>query len=452
MTNKIGIIIQREFLTRVRKRSFIVMSVLGPFLFAAIAILPMYFATMEDKDVKVIAVADSSHIFTGKIPETQTLKFSYLENADISELKKNFREKGYWGILYISHIITYTPSAVELISYSQPGISVKMHIQNALEREIEHQKLLAHNIENLDEILKSVKTNISLRTIKLEEGGKSKESYTELYMIVGYISGFLIYFFIFLFGSQVMRGVIEEKTNRIVEVIVSSVKPFELMMGKIIGIAGVGLLQFLIWVVLTLGLITGAQQSLAPQLSQSITEKTLSQDVMNKSNNPVVKEQITPNDKTAKYEDIFKSIKSVNFGIMIGTFLFYFLGGYLLYASLFAAIGSAVDNEADTQQFMLPVTIPLILAIVVMTNTINNPESQLSFWFSIIPLTSPIIMMVRIPFGVPWWQVELSAGLLIATFIATTWLAGKIYRTGILMYGKKVSYAELLKWIRYKGK
>jgi ABC-2 type transport system permease protein len=429
------------------------MSILGPFLFAAIAILPMYFATLNDNDVKVIAVADSSHIFTGRIPETQTLKFKYLKFADISDLKKNFRAKGYWGILFISHTITYSPDAVELISYSQPGISVKMHIQNALEKEIEHQKLLAHNIPNIDDILQSIRTTINLRTIKLEEGGKSKESYTELYMIVGYISGFLIYLFIFLFGSQVMRGVIEEKANRIVEVIISSVKPFELMMGKIIGIAGVGLLQFIIWVTLTLGLITSAQQVLAPQLSKSATEKALSQDVMSKTTISVntMKAVQATSDNTAKYEDLFKSIKSVNFGIMIGSFLFYFIGGYLLYASLFAAIGSAVDNESDTQQFMLPVTIPLIMAMVVMVNTINNPDSSLSFWFSIIPLTSPIIMMVRIPFGVPYWQIELSAGILIASFIFTTWLAGKIYRTGILMYGKKVSYSELWKWIRYKG-
>ncbi len=429
------------------------MSILGPFLFAAIAILPMYFATLNDNEVKVIAVADSSHIFTGRIPETQTLKFKYLKYADISDLKKNFRAKGYWGILFISHTITYSPDAAELISYSQPGISVKMHIQNAIEKEIEHQKLLAHNIANIDDILQSIRTTINLRTIKLEEGGKSKESYTELYMIVGYISGFLIYLFIFLFGSQVMRGVIEEKTNRIVEVIVSSVKPFELMMGKIIGIAGVGLLQFVIWVTLTLGLIASAQQVLAPQLSKSVTEKALSQDIMSKSNisvNTMKAVQVT-SDNTAKYEDLFKSIKSVNFGIMIGSFLFYFIGGYLLYASLFAAIGSAVDNESDTQQFMLPVTIPLILAMVIMVNTINNPDSSLSFWFSIIPFTSPIIMMVRIPFGVPYWQIELSAGILIASFIFTTWLAGKIYRTGILMYGKKVSYTELWKWIRYKG-
>lgn len=449
--NKIAIIIKREFFTRVRKKSFILMSILGPFLFAAILVVPMWFATMEDKEVKVIAVADSSHIFTGKIPETPTLKFHYLENADISNIRKDFQDQGYWGILYISSIITYTPNAVELISYSQPNLSMKLHIQNALEKEVERQKLLSHNIPDIEEILQSVKTSINLRTIKLEESGKAKESYMELSMIVGYISGFLIYFFIFLFGAQVMRGVVEEKTNRIVEVIVSSVKPFELMLGKIIGIAGVGLLQFAVWIILTFGILSVAQKTLSPQSGKNLIEQTLAQDIMNSPKQATQIKTPIPDDNTAKYNDIFNAIKNVNFGVLIGCFIFFFLGGYLLYASLFAAIGSAVDTDTDTQQFMLPVTIPLILAIYVMINTINNPENSLSFWFSIIPLTSPVVMMVRIPFGVPYWEVGLSCFLLIAAFIGAVWLAGKIYRTGILIYGKKITYSEIWKWIKYKN-
>ena len=449
--NKILIIIQREYFTRIQKKSFLIMSILGPFLFAAMIILPVWFTSIEDKEIKVIAVADSSHSFIGKIPETQTLKFSYLESANITELKKNFQNKGYWGILYISQIVAVAPNAVELISYSQPTLSMKLHIENALNKELEHQKLMSHNIPAIEEILKSIKSNISLHTIKLEEGGKSKESFTELAMIVGYVGGFLIYLFIFLFGTQVMRGVIEEKTNRIVEVIVSSVKPFELMLGKIFGIAGVGLTQFIIWIVLTLGIVGVSQQSLAPQLSKNPTDKALAQDIMKVQKSAPQVQAPVMDDKAAKMEDIFKAIRTINFGVIIGMFIFYFLGGYLLYASLFAAIGSAADNDTDTQQFMLPVTIPLILAIYVMISTINNPESQLSFWFSIIPLTSPVVMMVRIPFGVPYWEVILSASLLIATFVGTTWMASKIYRTGILMYGKKVTYGELWKWIKYKN-
>lgn len=452
--NKIAIIIQREFQTRIRKKSFIVMSILGPFLFAAMIILPMYFATLEDKDVKLIAVVDSSHVFENKIPDSPNLKFKYFTNTDIAKIKKTFKDDGYWGVLYISHVITYVPNAVFLYSYSQPSIGIKIHIEDAIEKEVEHLKLLSNNIENIEKIVASAKTDISLRTVKLEEGGKAKEGFTEVAMVVGYASGILIYFFIFLFGAQVMRGVIEEKSNRIVEVIISSVKPFELMMGKIIGIAGVALLQFVVWIVLTVTLITAGQQTFFPEIGKTATEKAISQDIMNTAgNNTPVATQIQPvkDEKTVKAEKFMEELGKVNFIYVLCSFLFYFIGGYLLYAALFASVGSAVDNEADTQQFMLPITIPLILAIYVMINTINNPESSLSFWFSIIPLTSPIVMMVRIPFGVPYEQLALSAILLVITFIATTWMAGKIYRTGILMYGKKISYKEIIKWISYKS-
>jgi ABC-2 type transport system permease protein len=450
--NKIFLIVQREFTTRVRKKSFLVMTLLGPFLFAAMIILPMYFATMEDKDMKLIAVVDSSHVFTDRIPDTKNLKFIYLQNEDISKFSKTFQNEGYWGVLFISNVITYSPNSVILYSHSQPNLGMKYHIEWALKKEIERQVLISHNLEGLDKTLESLKSNVNLRTIKLEDDGKQKESNSDLMMIVGYASGILIYFFIFLFGSQVMRGVIEEKSNRIVEVIVSSVKPFELMMGKIIGIAGVALLQFVLWVVLTFLFITAGQQAFFPELSKSATEKVLAQDVMSSSHPAqVVSVPIEPtkDEGTIKAQQFLESLGKVNFGVILCCFLFYFLGGYLLYAAMFAAVGSAVDNEADTQQFMLPVTIPLILAIYVMINTINNPEGSLSFWFSLIPFTSPIVMMVRIPFGVPYWEVVVSMTLLVATFILFTWLAGKIYRTGILMYGKKVSYKEMWKWMRY---
>ena len=456
--NKIGIIIHREFSTRVRKKSFLIMSILGPFLFAAMALLPMWFATMEDKDLKLIAVVDNSNLFVDKIPETQTIKFKYLQGADYDSLKKVFQYNGYWGILHISSAKTFTPESVELVSYSQPPMQVRMHIQGALEKEVEHLKLASHNISNIEEILKSIKTNLDIKTVKLEEGGKSKESYTEVSMIVGYISGFLIYLFVLLFGTQVMRGVMEEKTSRIVEVIVSSVKPFELMMGKIVGIAAVGLLQFLIWVVLTFSIYSVAINSISPNIKKAAIEQTTNQNISN-SGNPASlmqqassqanSQQVTPDEKAQKMNEVMKAVKSINFISLIGWFLFFFLGGYLLYASLFASIGAAVDSETDTQQFMFPVTIPLIFAVYVMISTINNPESSLSFWCSIIPLTSPIVMMVRIPFDVPAWQLAVSATVLVLSFIGTTWLAGRIYRTGILMYGKKVSYRELWKWIKY---
>jgi ABC-2 type transport system permease protein len=254
--------------------------------------------------------------------------------------------------------------------------------------------------------------------------------------------------FIFFFGAQLMRGVIEEKVNRIVEVIVSSVKPFQLMMGKIIGIAMVGLTQFLIWVVTTFILVSLATTLLFPELNMTPTEQVISQDIM--SSDPV--QSATQENASEEMDEIMgflSSLKDINFPLTLGSFVFFFLGGYLLYGALFAAIGAAVDNETDTQQFMLPLTVPLILALLVLINAINNPDSSISFWFSIIPFTSPIVMMGRLPFGVPDWEVGLSMALLVITFIGMTWLAAKIYRTGILMYGKKTSYKEIAKWIRH---
>jgi ABC-2 type transport system permease protein len=325
-----------------------------------------------------------------------------------------------------------------------------MHLSNSLEKELETQKLKAENIEDLDQILKSIETSINLRSITFTEEGQEKESHAEIAMGIGYAGGMLIYFFIFLFGAMVMRGVIEEKTNRIVEVIVSSVRPFQLMMGKIIGVGLVGLSQFIIWVVLTVGLVIGVQRSFFPELTQTPTQQVLAQDIMSDQQATEISVQ-QGGQEMEMLGDLFSSLDTVNFGFILVMFIFYFLAGYLLYASFFAIIGSAVDNETDTQQFMFPVTVPLIIGIFVMINTIQNPEGPIAFWFSIIPLTSPIVMMVRIPFHPPAWEIAVSVAVLIITFIGSVWMAGKIYRTGILMYGKKVNYKELWKWLRYKN-
>ncbi len=445
--NKIGLIIKREYTTRVRKRSFIVMSILGPILFASLMVVPALIAMSEDQEVKRIAVVDSSHLFMNVIPETEYLKFDYLENARLNDIKHTYSAGGYYGVLYISHIVAFEPNSVIFYSDKQPNLATKMHISKAMENYVRDQKLKTYEIENLDNILKSVKTRINIRTIKITDTGREKESHTGVAMAVGYIGGFLIYMFIFFFGAQLMRGVIEEKVNRIVEIIVSSVKPFQLMMGKIIGIAMVGLTQFMIWVVTTFLLVTMVTTLIFPEMKMTATEQVLSQDIM--SSGPV---DAKPEAKSEDMDEIMgflSGLKDINFALTLGSFIFYFLGGYLLYGALFASIGAAVDNETDTQQFMLPLTIPLILALLVLVNSINNPDSAISFWFSIIPFTSPIVMMGRLPFGVPDWQVGLSMALLVLTFIGMTWLAAKIYRTGILMYGKKTSYKEIAKWIRH---
>jgi ABC-2 type transport system permease protein len=303
-------------------------------------------------------------------------------------------------------------------------------------------------------ILKNIHTDVKITTFKTDENGDEKKSLTEVTMIVGLVASILIYMFIFMFGTQVMRGVIEEKTNRIIEVIVSSVKPFQLMAGKIIGVALVGLTQFLLWVVFTFLIITAIQATFPDMFKpQQIEQAKISGThvALPNETSPVSPNAISASTGNEQINQVFDAFSAINIKVMVVAFIFYFLFGYLLYGALFAAIGSAVDNETDTQQFIIPITIPLILSIVVAQTIIQNPDSPLAFWMSMIPFTSPVIMMVRLPFGVPGWEVVVSILLLIAGFLFTTWLAAKIYRTGILMYGKKSDYKELWKWIRYKN-
>ncbi|NMC38882.1 MAG: ABC transporter permease [Bacteroidales bacterium] len=451
--NKVSVIIKREYLTRVRKKSFIIMTILAPVLMAALIILPTLLMMNQEQDYKKIAVVeDGSDLFRGKLSNTKNLEFVYLEDINISDLKNSFEQAGYYGILYISPEIISTPNAIQLLSKKQPPIGVLEHIENSIEKEIEKQKLMAYDIENLDEIMKNVETRISVQTIKIDDAGQVKETSTGIAMALAYIGGFLMYMLVFMFGSQVMRGVIEEKTSRVVEVIVSSVKPVQLMMGKIIGIALVGLTQFLIWVFLTIGIAgilksTILKTSDLTEVTQNVTKSLMTDE---KQVEAVVKAAET-NPRMTEFAQIFESAMNQPWGLIIISFIFYFITGYLLYASIFAAIGSAVDNETETQQFMLPVTIPIVLGLMVAMGTMQNPDSSLSFWFSIIPLTSPIVMVARIPFGVPYWQLAISMVLMVITFVAFVWMAAKIYRTGILMYGKKTSWREMWKWLRYSG-
>jgi len=457
--NKILLIIRREYMTRVRKRSFLVMTILGPLLMAAIVIVPVYIATMSN-EVKTVSVIDETGLFSGKFKDSESVKFHYLI-SDIGTAKASFGKTGDYALLYIPKTELNLPTSAILYSKSQVNMNVSGYIKTVMSKRVEELKLEA-KIKDLnlpgdpklasDDILRSIKASVNISTIKIGNEGKEEKSYPEVSMILGLFSGILIYFFIFLFGSQVMRGVIEEKTNRIIEVIISSVKPFQLMMGKITGIGLVGLTQFLLWVVLTGAIVTIATSSFSSKIKAgSATEQLIQQ----KTNGMTSLQLPNAADSTkvtgGQSNEVIDAINSIDFPVMIGMFLFFFLFGYLLYAALFAAVGSAVDSEADTQQFMLPLTVPLILAIVMAQYVLQEPQGPIAFWFSIIPFTSPIIMMVRIPFGVPYYQIALSMALLVGGFLAATWLAGKIYRTGILMYGKKVSYRELWKWLKYRN-
>lgn len=452
--NKISVIIKREYMTRVRKKSFIIMTILAPVIMASLIIIPTMVMFSQDKDFKKIAVIeDGSDLFRNALSNTKEAEYVYLENVKLDDLKNNFEAAGYYGVLYISPEVINVPNAVQLISKQQPPIGLLETIERSLEKEIEKQKLLAYKIENLDEIMKNVETNVSIQTIKIDETGQVKETSTGIAMALAYIGGFLMYMLVFMFGSQVMRGVIEEKTSRVVEVIISSVKPVQLMLGKIIGIALVGLTQFMIWVVLTATIAGVLKSTLLDKANVTDVTQSISQNVM-AGQDPTAGstvEAAQTNPELAEFSKMFSSALNQPWGLIIFAFVFYFITGYLLYASIFAAIGSAVDNETETQQFMLPVTIPIIIGLMVAMGTMQNPESSLAFWCSLIPLTSPIVMMARIPFGVPYWQIAVSMGIMLVTFMAFVWMSAKVYRTGILMYGKKSSWKEMWKWLRYSG-
>lgn len=439
---KIGLIIKREYLTRVSKKSFLIMTFLGPILMAGIFMGAIFLGLSENNNHEVLVVDKTpGGIFKGKFENLEGLKFHYsTENID----NKKFEESPYTLMLYLNDN-TVEMDAGELFYKESPGFSTQGKIQHQVEGVMEDYKLGLNKISRAE--YDNINTEFNLVTKDINK--TEDDSYQTQVAFIGFAFAIVIYLFIFIYGVQVMRGVMEEKTSRIVEILISSVKPFELMMGKIVGIALVGLTQFLLWVILT-GTLSIAGKSL----------------LVNDSNSPekIAQEQLTPKAaaemkaSTVATPDFLEKtnaiMERVNFPLMLGMFLFYFLGGFLVYASLFAAIGAAVDSETDSQQFMMPITIPLIFGFIVAEMSIMNPGSTAVTWFSIIPLTSPVVMMVRLAQGFDAgniWQLITSMLLLVVFFVFCVWLAAKIYRTGILMYGKKVSYKELWKWLRYNG-
>ena len=430
--NKIFLVIQREYLTRVRKKSFIIMSIIGPLLIASLWAIPIWLAT-RDTEVRTIDVVDESGYFLNKFPANESLNFNYID-LDIADAKKMLDNNQSYGLLYIPSIDIDDPQGITFFSEKNPSIDVIGNLERILKNNVEEMKLDRSSIDK--ETLDNLKANISIDTINLTESGEKTGS-AGLATVIGYIAAIMIYFFIFIYGIQILRGVIEEKSSRIIEIIVSSVRPFQLMMGKIIGVGAVGLTQFLIWIFLGFGITTVVGSYFNVNQNESIVASV---------------EADASQDEGAQFvADIFNSLDAVNIPLLLFAFLFYFLGAYLLYGSLFAAVGSAVDNDTDAQQFQLPITIPLIFSLIVLSAILREPDGSFAFWLSIIPLTSPIIMMMRIPFGVPYWEIILSMSLLIIGFIFSTWLASRIYRIGILMHGAKVNYRVLGKWLFMKN-
>ncbi|MGP8214924.1 MAG: ABC transporter permease [Bacteroidia bacterium] len=444
--SKIGLIIKREYVSRVRKKSFIVMTLLTPILSVLTILIPTALANSGNQNHKVVVV-DATHNFCGVLTNSSMVNYDYgYCNFKIDEVRKIFMDSSKVTVMYVPP--SEQVSQIELYSKADPGDEVISAIQVQMNNIVERAKMKA---ENLDQsLIDKVKTSISVKNVVNNEVTNSTYN-----LVLAFGCAILIYIFIFLYSVQVMRGVMEEKVNRIVEVIISSVKPFQLMMGKVVGVGLTGLTQFVAWVLLAYVAYSITSQYVQ---KQAINPDNYRQEQTMKKGMPEQSATSTamasPASRNQEVVSAFTSVdtnlRNTNWSLIIICFLFYFICGYLLYSALFAAIGSAVDQETDTQQFMLPVTAPLILSYIVMINIVRDPHSSMAFWFSIIPLTSPISMMARIPFGVSVWELLLSMFLLIAGILGTIWIAGRIYRIGLLMYGKKVTYKELGKWLFYK--
>ena len=442
------LVLKREYLTRVKKKTFVIFTLLVPFLFAGMTILPAYLAMMDDEKERIIGVYDATGIFLGRLENTEYTLFHFMPEQEYLQAKADLKSNQFYALLYIPHNLL-SANRVQMISHKQINMDIKNMVDRKLERILENDKkqqvIDESGIPDLDKKLAATKTRITLETIRQGEQGESVKSSTEMAMGFGYAAGFIIYMFVFIYGTMVMRGVMEEKTSRIVEVIISSVKPFQLLFGKIIGIGLVGLTQLIFWIVFGSAIIVGIQMALSPDQAQ----------MMNQSQNLMQAGVMPPSQAGAAQENIVLEIiemaGNLNLKMIFLSFLFYFLGGFMMYASLLGAVGSAVNHEEDAQQLMFPVTIPLIFSIIILFAVAKNPEGSLAFWASMIPLTSPVVMMARVPFGIPLWELLLSMGILLLSILGTIWMAGKIYRTGILMYGKKVNFKEIVKWLFYRN-
>lgn len=424
------------------KPSFIILTFLTPLLMVGMITLPLLLAKIQNDTVQKIVVIDRTGLYSSVFTDNENYTFEFA-NQEVEAYKSQSGSGDYTAILYISDDLSVNPSAATLFSNEQVGLDMKSYVTGLLKTYVENKKIEELNIPDFKDLIRQTKVSIDVKTIKWGKDGEEKMGSAELAITIGMITAVVIYMFIVIYGAQVMSGVVQEKTNRIVEVIISSVKPFQLMMGKIIGIALVGLTQFALWVILSIGLFLAITGSMGKAVD--IPASPATQLIGTANPQMIASEQ---NDILAEFLPALENFDFVQTGVL---FVLFFLGGYLLYASLFAAVGSAVDNETDTQQFSLPLSLPIIFAIYAAIYSAENPDGPLAFWCSMIPFTSPIVMMVRLPFGVPFWQLALSLGILILSFIGSTWIAGKIYRTGILMYGKKITWKEMIKWVLYRG-
>lgn len=434
--NKLKLIIKREFLAKVKNRSFIVLTLLSPILMVALMALIIFLNQKNSNEVRKIAFIDKSAQFTTLFKDSKHTKYINLTTINLEEAKEEARQK-YYGLLYIpkTNSLETQAEGIKFYAPSTPSLTLIQNIEQKIAKRIRNLKIEKLNFDVAK--IKAAETEVIILTENFS-GEKSSKVGSILKMVTGGGFGYLIFMFIIIYGTSVMRSVIEEKTSRIIEIIISSVKPFKLMLGKILGNAFAGILQFVIWMI-SAGFLMFIVTSLfgvnaSESMSKTVTPEML-QHVQESTQNNI--------------QLVLAEIKNLPILTIFFSFIIYFLGGYLIYSSIYAAIGAAVDSETDTQQFMTPVLMPLIVAIYIGFSVIENPHGPIAVGFSLFPLTSPIVMLMRIPFGVPWWQLFLSVSLLILTFLAIVWFAAKIYRVGILMYGKKPTYKELYKWLKY---
>ena len=444
----IGVVIRREYLNKVKKKSFLVTTLVVPLLVAGLTVGAMYMMMTTKDKAKTIAVVDNSGIVSEYLQDTETIQYKFVTDMPVDSVKTRLEALGYDGVLSISALNEETKDfTADIFSQKPFGMEVTDNIGDKLDKALEDYRIGTYNIEGLDQILKDVKANVNLRAYTVAADGEEKLSEAGVYSIVSMLLGIFIFLFITLFGGMVMSAVIEEKSSRVVEVLVSSVKATELMFGKIIGVALVAITQFVLWIVLSGAIIGVAGKFIGGDVLSNADPEQIAA-MAEQMSGTEIDGMNMPVNAPSDLEVVMSSLKNMNVGQIIGLFLLFFIFGYLLYASLYAAIGSAVENEGDTQQLQMPLTIPLLLGYIIALYAFRAPDSSLAVFGSLFPFTSPIVMIARLPFGVPGWQIWLSVALLVATFAGCAWLSAKIYKVGILMFGKKSTWKDLWKWLR----
>ena len=437
--NKISVIILREFTTRILKKSFIILTILMPFLMAGIVAVPFLLGQLEDDKESTIAVIDQTGLYRDCLKSNERYHYVFLDHMT-PELRSDTSD--ITAVLQISDDLTRNPKAASLGSTSEIQLNLTEYVENQLAEKVRHDRLAEYNIPELEHILNEIDQQFTLTTMKWDNEGNESETFGDVALIAGFLFTFLIYMFVMSYGGMVMQSVMEEKTNRIVELMVSSVKPFQLMMGKIIGISLVGFLQLAIWGVMLAGILFGASVLFGADLSSAGQSGMALQGGMGAEAAAMAVQ--------GEENEILTAILGLPFGEMGLLFVLYFVGGYLLYASFFAAVGASVNEQEDSSQFMMPVVLIMVFGLYAAMGSVQNTNGPLAFWASMFPLTSPIVMMVRVPFSVPLWEELLSLVLLYATALGSVWFSARIYRVGVLMYGKKPTLKEWFKWIRYR--